>query len=223
LFRENPEVLNTLAAHMAEHAQEKKAIELFQELADSVPDSRSIMMVNIGNAQLQIGDSRAAANSYQQAIETDPTNALAFSRLGDFENDNGSIDKAADYFARACELDTQNPTYHASAGTAYLQQKDQKRATTYLRRSVELFPEQPLILYNLAVALLLDGNDEAAIEELTKAVRIDEEYGRGWYLKAKVEAYLGRPADAVASAGRAAANGSGLSAQELEGVRALLG
>jgi tetratricopeptide (TPR) repeat protein len=149
--------------------------------------------------------------------------ALAFSRLGELERDDGRSDKAAGFFARACELDSQNSAYQAGAGTAYLQRKDHKRAATYLRRSVELFAEQPLILYNLAVALLLDGNEEAAVEQLTKAVHIEEGYGRGWYLKAKVEEHLGRAADAVASAGRAAANDTELSAQERESVRALLG
>jgi tetratricopeptide (TPR) repeat protein len=223
LFQENPEALNKIAAHMAEHGHANKAIELFHALADAVPDSRSIMMVNIGNAQLQLGDSRSAVNSYQQAIKADPTNALAYSRLGDFENDNGRNDKAADYFIRACELDPQNATYHASAGTAYLQRKDYNRAIAYLRRSVELFPEQPFTLYNLAVAFVFDGEAEAAVEELAKAVRLDKGYARGWYLKAQIEARLGRTADAAASAGRAAANGSALSAQELEGVRSLLG
>lgn len=223
LFRDNPEALNSIAAHMAEHRHEERAIDLFQEIAETEPGSRSIMMVNIGNAQLRLGDTQSAAKSYQQAIKIDPSNGLAYSRLGDLEADSGRNDKAADYFALACELEPQNATYHASAGTAYLQEKDHSRATTHLRRSVELFPEQPLILYNLAVALLLQGNEDAAIEELVKAVRLDDEYARAWYLKAKVEAYLGRSADAATSARRAAANGSSLSAQELEGVRALLG
>lgn len=222
IFQENPEALNKIAAHMAEHGHARKAIELFQALADAVPKSRSNMMVNIGNAQLQLGDSRSAANSYQQAIKADPTNALAYSRLGDLENDNGRNDKSADYFARACELDPQDSTYHASAGAAFLQREDYDRAAAHLRRSVELFPEQPLTLYNLAVALVFVGKAEAAVEELVKAVRIDEGYARGWYLKAQIEARLGRKADATASAGRAAANSSALSAQELEGVRSLL-
>lgn len=222
LFQENPEILNKIAAQMAEHGHAKKAIELFQVLAEAVPDSRSIIMVNIGNAQLRLGDTRSAADSYQQAIKTDPTNALAYSRLGDLENDNGRNDKAADYFARACELDPQNPTYHASAGTAYLQRTDYSRATAHLRRSVELFSEQPFILYNLAVALAFDGKTEAAVDELAKAVRIDDGYARGWYLKAQIESRLGRTADAEASARRAAATGSALSAGELEAVRHLL-
>jgi tetratricopeptide (TPR) repeat protein len=223
LFQENPEALNKIAAHMAEHGHATKAIEVFEALADAAPDSRSIMMVNIGNAQLRLGDSRSAANSYQQAIKADPTNALAYSRLGDLDDDDDRNGEAADYFARACELDPQNPIYHASAGTAYLRREDYNRATAYLRRSVVLFPEQPLTLYNLAVALLFDGKAEAGVEELAKAVRIDNEYARGWYLKAQIEARLGRMTDAAASAARAAANGSALSAQELEGVRSLLG
>jgi len=58
--------------------------------------------------------------------------------------------------------------------------------------------------------------------ELAKAVRIDTAYARGWYLKAHIESRLGRAAEAVASAGRAVANGAALSARELEAVRALL-
>ena len=222
LFQENPEALNEIAAHMAEHGHAKKAIELFKALADAVPESRSIMMVNIGNGQLQLGDRRLAADFYQEAIKIDPTNALAYSRLGDLEEDNNRNDKAADYFARACELDPQNPTYHASAGIAYLQRGDYNRAAAHLRHSVELFPEQPRVLYNLAVALLTNGKAEAALEEVRKAVHVDKAYARGWYLKAQIEARLGRAADAAASAGRAKANGSALSTQELEGVHALL-
>ena len=222
LFRENPEALNKIAAHMAEHGHAKKAIELFQALFDATRDAGSMMMVNIGNAHLQLGDRRFAANSYRQAIKADPTNALACSRLGDLENDNGRNDKAAEYFERACELDPQNSIYQANAGTAYLQRKDYNRATAYLRRSVELFPEQPLTLYNLAVALVFDGKPEFAVEELAKAVDVDKGYARGWYLKAQIEARLGRMADAVASAARAVANGSALSAQELEGARSLM-
>jgi Tfp pilus assembly protein PilF len=79
------------------------------------------------------------------------------------------------------------------------------------------------MLCNLAVALIFNGEVEAAVEELAKAVRIDEQYARGWYLKAQIEARLARMTDARVSAARAAANGSALSAEEAEGVRSLLG
>jgi tetratricopeptide (TPR) repeat protein len=223
LFKDNPEALNEIAAHMAEHGHAKKAIELFQSIGDAEPESRSIMLVNIGNAHLRLDDRQSAVASFQQAIKADPDNALAYSRLGDMENENGRIEKAVGYFARACTLEPGNASYHASAGTAYLQLKDNDRAATHLRRSVEIFPEQPLTLYNLAVALLFTENEDAAIAELTKAVRIDEGYARAWYLKAQVEKHLGRTADAAASAHRATANISDLDTHEREGLRALLG
>jgi tetratricopeptide (TPR) repeat protein len=211
LFRDNTEELNRIATHMAEHGHERRAIDLFQEIAEAEPESRSIIMVNIGNAQLRLGDGRSAVASYRKAIETDPDNALAYYRLGDLESENGRNDKAAEYFVRACKLETDNPRYHAFAGTAYLQEKNYRLAAVYLRRSVELFPEQPLMLYNLAAALYFDGEEELALEQVTNAVSIDEGYARGWYLKALVEADMGRMEDAAASARRAAANSSGLS------------
>lgn len=223
LFKDNPETLNKIAAHMAEHGDARKAIELFESIADAAPGSRSMMQVNIGNAYLRSGDKQSAMHSFQQAIKTDPENALAFSRLGDIENENGGIQKAASYFARACSLEPENSSYHASAGAAYLQLKDNDRAITHLRLSVEIFPEQTLTLYNLAVALLFTDSEDAAINELIKAICIDEGYARAWYLKAQIEKHLGRTADAAASAHRAAANITDLAAHEREGLRALLG
>lgn len=222
LFKDNLEALNKIASHMAEHGHAKKAIELFQAIADSDPDSWSTMLVNIGNAHLRLGDRQSAIDSFQRATKAGPKNALAYSRLGDMESENGRIEKAAGHFARACTLEPENSSYHSSAGTAYLQLEDYNRATTHLRRSVELFPEQPLTLYNLAVALLFTDTEDAAIKELNKAVGIDEGYARAWYLKAHVEKHLGRTADAAASAHRAAANISDLDADEREGLRALV-
>lgn len=224
LFKDNPEALNEIAAHMAEHGHPKGAIELFQAVADAEPRSRSIMLVNIANAHLRLDDRQYAIDFFQRAIKTDPENALAYSRLGDMDDENGRIEEAAGYYARACTLEPENSSYHARAGAAYLQLNDIKLAAAHLRRSLDLFPEQPLTLYNHAVALLLnDIEDAAVIKELTKAVCIDEGYARAWYLKAQVEKRLGRTVDATASARRAAANSSGLAAHELEGLRALLG
>jgi Tfp pilus assembly protein PilF len=78
------------------------------------------------------------------------------------------------------------------------------------------------MLYNLAVALCFEGEEETAVEELAKAVRIDEGYARAWYLKAQLEARLGREDDAAVCVGRAIAHRSALSAHELQGARKLL-
>jgi tetratricopeptide (TPR) repeat protein len=222
LFRDNPETLNRIAVHMSENGHAEGAIELFRDLAATAPESRSIMLVNVGNAQLQLGDNESAVASYLQAIETDPNDALAYYRLGDLKAEAGHNKEAAGYFARACELEPDNWRYHGFAGTAYLQEAEYDRAAFHLRRAVEIFPEQPLMLYNLAVALCFDDTMESAVEELAKAVRIDEGYARGWYLKAKLEARLERQSDATTSVGCAIAHSSKLSPEELQDARELL-
>lgn len=222
LFHKSPEVLNEIAAHMAEYGHARRAITMFESLAEMEPASRSIMLVNIGNAYMRLGDRASAVSFFKRAIEVDSLNALAYSRIGDLENEDGRSANAATYFAKACELEPENWTYHASAGTAYLRNQKLAQAQSHLRRSAELFPEQPLTLYNLAAALVSEGDAEAAVQELAKAVRVDKEYARGWYLKAQIEARLGRTADASASARCAMANRSALSTSEVEGLQAFM-
>jgi superkiller protein 3 len=222
LFQKSPELLNEIAAHMAEYGHAKKAIAIFESLAEMDAGSRSTMLVNLGNAHVRLGDRTSAVSLFTQAIKLDPKNALAYSRQGDLEDEDGRTERAEVCFAKACELDPENWSYHARAGTAYLRNQNLARAILHLRRSVELFPEQPLTLYNLAAALVSDGNAEAAVEALAKAVRIDKEYARGWHLKAHIEAQLGRVTDAAASAQCAMANRPSLSAAEIHELQALV-
>jgi tetratricopeptide (TPR) repeat protein len=222
LFRKSPEILNQIAAHMAEHGHEKEAIGVFESLADMDEGSRSTMLVNIGNAYLRLGDTGDAMNSLRDAVKIDSKNALAYRRLGDLEDEAGRCGSAAEYFAKACELEPENWSHHACAGTAYLRTKSFARALVHLRRSAELFPEQPLTLYNLAAALVSEGDAEAAVDVLANAVRIDKGYARGWYLKAQIEARLGRVIDAAASARCALASSSSLSTHEVQGLRGFM-
>jgi tetratricopeptide (TPR) repeat protein len=219
LFRDDPETLNRIAAHMSEGGHAESAIDLFRTLASIFPDARSMMLVNVGNAQLRLDDEESAAASFLQAVEADPKNALAHCRLGDIEFDAERSERAAEHYARACEIEPDNWRYHKLAGTAYLQNADYDQAVAHLRRSVEIFPEQPLMLYNLAVTLCQKGEEEAALEQVSKAVRIDEGYARGWYLKAVIESHQGLEDDAKMSVRHAIENRSALSDQELQNAR----
>ncbi len=134
-------MLNEIASHMAEHGHGNEAIELFAALAEMEPTSRSNMLVNMGNAYLRLDNVASALKSLQAAIKVDPNNALAFRRLGDFEDEHGTAEKAAVNFALACELDPDNPSHHACAGTAYLRLQEYERAAFHLRKSLEIFPK----------------------------------------------------------------------------------
>jgi tetratricopeptide (TPR) repeat protein len=220
LFKRNPEALNEIAAHMAEHGHASKAIEIFSDLAEMEPASRSTMLVNMGNAYLRLNNVSFALKSFQDALKVDPNNVLAFRRLGDFEDEHGTAEKAAENFTRACELDPDNSSHHACAGTAYLRLQEYERATSYLRKSLEIFPNQPQMHYNLAAALVFQGLGEEAVDELAKAVRLDPLYVRAWYLKAQIELQLCRVDDATISVRHALSSPSSLTPEEVRVIHA---
>lgn len=222
LFKGNSEALNKIAAHMSENGHAKKAIELFSDLAEIEPSSRSTLLVNIGNAYLNLNDDASALKSFQDAIKADSTNALAYRRLGDFEDENGSIDKAADYYARASTLEPDNPSHLACAGTAYLRLQKYEIATSFYRKSLEILPNQPKIQYNLAASLVYQGLTEKAIDELAMALRFDPHYGRAWYLKANIELKLCRISDATNSVKHALNCSSSLNSDEIHHLRSLV-
>src|SRR6185437_6996117 len=194
LFLDNPEALNKIGADMSQHGHAAKAIEVFQALAKSVPVARSMMLVNIGNAQIELGELDAAMNFYKQAIEIDPSNALAYSRLGDwyYASEDDRDDEAVQCYVHACEKDSDSAIYPASAGSTYLRLKNFGLAKQYLEHSLAIYPDQPKVLYNLAAALLFGGDKESAVTTLSKALRIEPGYGRAWYLKAQIASLMGR-------------------------------
>lgn len=220
LFKRNPEVLNEIAVHMAEHGHASKAIEIFSALAEIEPESGSTMLVNIGNAYLRLNNVAFALKSFQDALKGDPNNALAFRRLGDLEDEHGTADKAAEYFTRACELEPDDPSHHACAGTAYLRLQEYERAASHLRKSLEIYPNQPQMHYNLAAALVYQGLAEGAVDELVNAVRLDPFYVRAWYLKAQIELKLCRVDDASISVKYALGSPSSLTSAEVREIHA---
>lgn len=220
LHHGDSEGLNLVATHMAENGHAKEAIKLFRELATMEPDALPAMLVNIGNAQINLGDEDAAAASFREALKADPTYALAYRRLGNLEDWNEKRGDAASYYARACFYEPANPLNQSSAGTAYLRNDEPEKARDYLSESLRLLPEQPQVLYNLAVALLRCGEPEAAVDRLREAVQMDSRYTNAWQMKARIEVQIGRPAEAIESLRRALDGASDMSAEQAGNLRA---
>ncbi|WP_308720752.1 protein kinase domain-containing protein [Komagataeibacter xylinus] len=226
--KDNPETLNKIAAHMAEHGHPEKAIKLFNDLAETNPQSRSIMQVNIGNAYLRMGKTKSAIRLFREAIKIDSKNSLAYWRLGEMHLERKHSEKAVRCFERSCSLEPENARYHGITGSVYLELRNPTRARIYLCRSIKLYPEQPETLYNLAIATLFaDSQDsvdrnEIALDVLSKAVQISKTYARAWFLKSAIEQEMGRLVEATISARHAVANIVELSAPERKGLHTLL-
>jgi tetratricopeptide (TPR) repeat protein len=120
---------------------------------------------------------------FQQAINLDPTYALAYSGLADSYSvlgNNGSLPGAEVYpkakaaALRALELDKNLAEAHASLGLVLFEYKwDQEAALKEYETAIELNPNYATAHHWYAVSLALMGRSEEAIREIEQAQRLD--------------------------------------------------
>ena len=126
---------------------------------------------------------RGSIDYFQQAVETDPTFAMAYAGLADSYNmlglwgalpqmESGAKAKAA--ATRALEMDEHLPESHASIGyTMFAFEWNWPAAEKELRRSIELNPSYANAHRWLANCLTQQGRLDDALEEIQQANRVD--------------------------------------------------
>ena len=122
-----------------------------------------------------------ARGFFQQAIEKDPTFALAYAGLADTYQVSGLANGAADGPAqaraaaeRALELDDTLGEAHSSlAGTLHRPLADIPRAEAGFRRAIELNPGYATAHQWYAIMLAEEGRDREAMEHADRAAALD--------------------------------------------------
>ena len=120
---------------------------------------------------------------YQQAIDLDPTYALAYSSLADYYGFASSIGllppdenwpKAEAAANKALALDnTLAETYNPLAAVKLYYYRDWVAAERYFRRGIELDPNFAEIHAHYALCLTLFGRNEEALAEARRSVELD--------------------------------------------------
>lgn len=82
----------------------RRALNMKPE-ADIVRRTLSGVFVRRGDAAVETGDSREAIGQYEQAVEIDPTNAVALTNLAATLAEGGELDRAIDLYERALRFD----------------------------------------------------------------------------------------------------------------------
>ena len=120
---------------------------------------------------------------FQQAIDLDPTYALAYSGLADYyafastagllpPNENWPKAEAAANKALALD-DTPAETYNALAAIKLYYYRDWPAAERYFRRGIELDPNSAEIRAHYALCLSMFGRGEEALAEAQHSVELD--------------------------------------------------
>ncbi len=120
--------------------------------------------------QEQLGNLDEARRFYEQVLGEKPKSVEAIVGLARLDHLSGRDSEAEKGFARALELAPENPQVLDSAGQFYAEREDWSRATQLFQKAVELSPDDENIRYHLAVALVNNGQVEAALAHFSKIV-----------------------------------------------------
>ncbi len=154
-----------------------------------------------GNA-LSWGNPAGAAEAtrlFEQAIELDPSYAIAHSLLAslcssewidDPSNADTTLEEAYSLARRAVELDDGESTCHAILGQVCRLRRAFDLAVQYARRAVEINPNNQWNAADLGSVLIFVGLSEEALSWFSRAREIDPYFDAPWYWSAFGQAYM---------------------------------
>ncbi len=139
----------------------------------SAADPRNVnVLLNEGMLQEAIGKKSEAAATYNRILGFDPENPLALNNVAFMDAEKGTnLDQAMTFAERAKKRAPNSPDVSDTLAYVYLQKNLNSEALRILRQVVEQNPNNPTYHFHLAMALLKDGNKQAAREEAAKALQ----------------------------------------------------
>lgn len=157
-----------------------EAADYFELAGEIQPDSAGAF-VNRAFALLNSGDSQAAIEPLQTAIEKGDTQPETFIFLSELYVTANQPQEAIDVLQRASELHPDNADIQAQLLNAYVQAGETDQAMDQYRTAVQTDPENKLYRYNLGSLLLEAEEYDEAIEHLSKAIEVDPAYANAQY------------------------------------------
>jgi Flp pilus assembly protein TadD len=207
------------AAGLATHARNQdyaSAVALWRSQVAAKPELAH-GFVNLGIAEAEAGDLRAAAAAYGRALELAPGDARAHYDLALALAGLGQSDGALAQFARAVEIEPRFEAGQLALARARAANGDFEGAESALRHALEAVPDSAALHAELAQRLLAAGDAAAAPEALAHARRAAAETGEGdpavLHTLAAAEWLAGLRAEAVRTEERALELAQGASSE----------
>jgi len=208
----NPEARDSLGALLLEQGQHDAAVAHFRAALEVQP-KHARTHYNLGVALLRKGETDAAIAALRNALQRKPSYHEAQISLGIALLNQGHLSEATAAFEAALKIQPANSVAHNNLGTALLQGGQTEAAIAHYDAAIRQRPDFVEAYNNLRYAAWLlathpDPQRRNGIRALTVAQRVDQIAGHVNPLVlgtvAAAYAELGRFAEAVASAERAA-------------------
>lgn len=139
------------------------AVPLLRMLLAARPDDAQVLY-NLGMAESDLGDTRAAVIHLSRAVEYDPTNVNVLVALALAQHRDGHDGEASRNLQRAVARDPQNGDAHRNLAALLGNQGHFEDALPHFREAARLLPDDPKAVFGLAQALA-KTEDEADVRE----------------------------------------------------------
>jgi tetratricopeptide (TPR) repeat protein len=169
----------------------RESFERVLKLRSSYPGTIPNAWNNLGLLSAREGDTAAAIDFFQRALEIDPAHLIALLNLGNAYRQRKDWPEAKKALQRAFDVGPDDPEVNYSLGMVCAQLEESDRAYEYLKRAVELRPVYPEALNNLGVLYLRTRRPEEAVHSFEESIRVAPEYDQAYLNLARVYAKQG--------------------------------
>jgi tetratricopeptide (TPR) repeat protein len=169
----------------------RKSFEGALKLQSSYPGTIPNAWNNLGILSAREGNTAAAIEFFQRALEIDPAHRVALLNLGNAYRQRKDWPTAKKTLERALDLEPDDPEANFSIGMVCAQLDESDRAYEYLKRAIALRPVYPEALNNLGVLYLRTKRPQDAIQSFDESIRVAPEYAQSYLNLARVYALLG--------------------------------
>ena len=136
--------------------------------------------VNLGVAQLHLGNLPTAREALKLATKSEPSSVEAWANLGAVHHHIGDWEQAVDAFETALALDANIADIHSNLGASYSALGNVAQARHHLEQSVALSPHSAPVYVNLGNFHTKQGNYDAAKAAFEKAISLEPENTDAW-------------------------------------------
>jgi tetratricopeptide (TPR) repeat protein len=172
-------------------------------------DRRATILNDRGVANVRLGETKAALEDYNHAIELFPEYPVAYNNRGNLLLALGQLGEATKDFDRALVLAPGYAAAYSNRGNAEMKLGKPDAALSDFTKAIELMPASAPPLSGRGLAYLAVGKPHAAIRDFSRAVSADARFASAYRNRSEARMAIGQRDEAIEDLSRAVAFDAG--------------
>ncbi len=168
-------------------------------------DRRAAILNDRAVANVRLGETKAALEDYNRAVELFPEYPVAYNNRGNLLLALGKSDEATKDFDRALALAPGYAAAYSNRGNAKMKLGKSDQAIADFTKAIELMPASAPPLSGRGLAYLSVGKPHAAVRDFSRAVSADARFASAYRNRAEARMAIGQRDDAIEDLSRAVA------------------